>query len=156
LMSKKHWRPSRYAYYNTACVYTHTPSTASTTIIAPSANLTAALTSLEKSTCPGLSKTLIRWIGFVDSSDRRYSNEIDEVFNVISRSCSSGRQSRYRKVPAVFYEIIPFIEISKSVSVVFPWSTWAKMQKLRNYLSHCVVGQLLKIRQMRHFTAYTE
>lgn len=41
------------AYLNTVSVYTHTPSTVSTTTKAPSVILRAAVTSAEKSTWPG-------------------------------------------------------------------------------------------------------
>jgi len=49
------------AYLNTVSVYTQTPSTQSTTTKAPSVTLNAAVTSEEKSTCPGESIKLMRY-----------------------------------------------------------------------------------------------
>ena len=52
---------SAIACLNTVSVYTLTPSTQSTTTKAPSVTLKAAVTSDEKSTCPGESIKLIRY-----------------------------------------------------------------------------------------------
>ena len=49
------------AYLNTVSVYTQPPSTQSTTTKAPSVTLRAAVTSDEKSTCPGESIRLITY-----------------------------------------------------------------------------------------------
>jgi len=48
------------ACLNTVSVCTHTPSTQSITTSAPSVTLSAAVTSEEKSTCPGESIRLIK------------------------------------------------------------------------------------------------
>ena len=51
---------SRQAYLSTVSVWTQTPSTAHTTTMAPSVTLSEAVTSEEKSTCPGESIKFIR------------------------------------------------------------------------------------------------
>jgi len=43
---------------------------------------------------------------------------------VIPRICSSGRESRYRILPASFGEMMPFVAIRESESDVLPWSWW--------------------------------
>lgn len=53
---------------------------------------------------------------------------------VMPRSCSSSRESKYRTLPANLLEIIPFEANSESDNVVFPWSTWARIQIFRIFL----------------------
>lgn len=74
--------------------------------MAPSHNLTAVETSLEKSTCPGESMRLTIKSSF---EPRKSLNKSDMqlLFIVIPRSCSSGRLSMYLNWPAIRCEIIP-------------------------------------------------
>ena len=60
-----------------------------------------------------------------------YKTEMDEAFIVIILSCSSSRESMYLSWPASFLLMMLFDDMSESLSVVFPWSTCAKMQMLR-------------------------
>jgi hypothetical protein len=61
------------ACLSTVSVYTQTPSTVSTTTNAPSVTLRAAVTSEEKSTCPGESIKLIKKGSYLSESVRSYS-----------------------------------------------------------------------------------
>ena len=119
---------SSHACLSTACVCVHTPSTASTTSSAPSLSRAAADTSEQKSTWPGESIRLTRTSS--PPSAGRYASAIDDAFIVMPRSCSSSRLSMYRTWPASRDEMMPFDAISPSASVVLPWSTCARMQRL--------------------------
>ena len=117
------------AYRMTVRVYGLTPSTTSIITIAPSERLTAELTSMEKSTCPGESIKFIKCYFSSAGTPFRGGSlwacriDMDDAFIVIWRSCSSSRESRYRRVPANFCEMMLFEEISVSDIVVLPWST---------------------------------
>jgi len=123
---------SAIACRNTVSVCTHTPDTQSTTTRAPSVTRRAAVTSLEKSTCPGESIKLIkkpfsplsRWSGFVmntrslSSSSKNIEMAVDLI--VMQRSCSSFLVSVKRVSPALALAIIPALDTRESVSVDFP------------------------------------
>ena len=140
---------SAQAYLITVCVYGETPSLTSTRTNPPSDILNALLTSLEKSTCPGESTRLIKLccssISICYSPFSflllclilcAYSKEMEDAFMVIILCCSSSRESRYLSWPASFWLMIWFELMSESLSVVFPWSTWAKMLM---FLTLCVM-----------------
>ena len=52
---------------------------------------------------------------------------------VIPRSCSSSRESKKRILPAILWDIMPFVANNKSLRDVLPWSIWAKMHMLRTF-----------------------
>lgn len=52
-------------------------------------------------------------------------------------NCSSSRESKYLTFPAILWEMIPLVAKSESLSEVFPWSTWAKMQMFRTLAVLC-------------------
>mmetsp|Transcript_42535 Transcript_42535/g.49670 ORF Transcript_42535/g.49670 Transcript_42535/m.49670 type:complete len:208 (-) Transcript_42535:37-660(-) len=115
------------------------PSTTSMRTRAPSESLRAEETSLVKSTWPGESIKLILyscWLGSTPASFCSlvsrwtfwWNSVMEEAFIVICRICSSSRESMYFSFPASFWLMIWLFEISESDNVVFPWSTWARMQ----------------------------
>jgi hypothetical protein len=93
------------------CTCIATPSKASTRTTAPSLNLAALDTSLEKSTCPGESIKFIKY--FFPCCDL-YKRDIELDFIVMVFCCSSGLLSKYLIFPARLEDIIPFDEIKKS------------------------------------------
>mmetsp|Transcript_4131 Transcript_4131/g.15992 ORF Transcript_4131/g.15992 Transcript_4131/m.15992 type:complete len:217 (-) Transcript_4131:62-712(-) len=139
------------AWRSTVSVCTQTPSMVSTTTSAPSVTRRAAVTSEEKSTCPGESMRLMRkdlsliWMSspaasmasaLADSTSpcsKSYSKNMDTPVDlmVTPRSCSSARVSVKRASPAALAEMIPALDTSESVSVDLPWSTCAITLMLR-------------------------
>ena len=131
----------------TVSVWTQTPSIQSTTTKAPSVTRRAAVTSEEKSTCPGESIKLIKnsspklisgyegkgedkklpsvfcLIAAISSSLTRKYMEIAVDLIVIPRAFSSSLVSVNRVSPALDEAIIPAFETRESVKVDFPWST---------------------------------
>ena len=98
---------SEMAWRSTVSVCTHTPSTQSTTVSAPSVMRSAAVTSEEKSTCPGESMRLISNGSGCASSPLTahfgvYNRDIAALFMVIPRRCSSSRKSMNLNFPASF------------------------------------------------------
>ena len=142
---------STHACLRTACVWTQTPSTASTSTSALSLSRTAADTSLPKSTWPGESIRLTGTGGggahaaagaaaatSATSADSAAADDdgwkesaMEDDFIVMPRSCSSSRLSMYRSWPASRLEMMPLLAMSESLRVVLPWSTCAITQMLR-------------------------
>lgn len=133
----------------TVSVWTQTPSTQSTTTRAPSVTRRAAVTSEEKSTCPGESIKLIKnsvpvkdsmvsrrayghdnmrgtlpSVACLMSSKSSFSSsknmEIAVDLMVIPRSCSSARVSVARASPARELAMIPALDNRESVKVDLP------------------------------------
>lgn len=52
---------------------------------------------------------------------------------MIPRICSSGRESKYRILPASFGEMMPFVAIRPSESDVLPWSWWGLSKDTGGY-----------------------
>jgi len=129
LMNSVGLTPSRSAWRSTVSVWGIAPSTASTTTIAPSTARIARVTSPPKSTCPGVSMRLIRWL----VSSYSWVIETFAASIVMPRSCSSSSVSIASCSPAVSSEIIPAPASRLSVSVVLPWSTWAAMAMFRMF-----------------------
>jgi hypothetical protein len=100
--------------------------------MAPSHSRDAVETSELKSMCPGESIRLIRYSfdsggasGDVHLS-REKKREMAELSIVMPRSCSSGRESRYRILPACLAEMTPLVAIKASLNEVLPWS-WSDL-----------------------------
>lgn len=63
--------------------------------------------------------------GCASGEDRRRREKYKDIAEdsiVMPRSCSSGRESRYRILPASLGDIMPFVAMSASVREVLPWS----------------------------------
>mmetsp|Transcript_108479 Transcript_108479/g.302514 ORF Transcript_108479/g.302514 Transcript_108479/m.302514 type:complete len:213 (-) Transcript_108479:2-640(-) len=127
---------------STVSVCTAQPSMQSTTTMAPSVMRRAAVTSEEKSTCPGESIRLIKcgWGPFPSSSSSSKYRDTPVLLIVTPLSCSSARVSVKRASPACLAEMIPALQMSESVSVDFPWSTCAMtlMDRMLSVLSMIV------------------
>ena len=140
------------ALNSTACVCVHKPSKTSMTMSAPSHKRVAVDTSDEKSMWPGESTRLIKYSSGGGggggaaaapspsapagappprrSSSWNKSEMADECI-VMPRCCSSSVLSKNRILPANLGEMTPLEHTNESDKVVLPWSTCAKMQKLR-------------------------
>mmetsp|Transcript_19966 Transcript_19966/g.59487 ORF Transcript_19966/g.59487 Transcript_19966/m.59487 type:complete len:211 (+) Transcript_19966:514-1146(+) len=122
-----------------ARVWTHTPSAASTTTRAPSARRQAARASCPKSTWPGVSTTVTRYVRVPGppaspggGGPRRSCATLNaDSRSVIPRSCSSGVSSRYRRRPARRAGTTPFSASSQSTRLLLPWSTWPRTHTAR-------------------------
>ena len=131
-------------------VWTRTPSTASTTTKQPSDNLQAAQASCAKSTWPGLSMIVSKKSLVEVFNGEGHRSDTAEALKVMPRSCSSGRSSINRKVPASRGGIAPPSAKSQSTKELLPWSTWPMTQIVRhwfasfcNALSSWAVGRRL-------------
>mmetsp|Transcript_23123 Transcript_23123/g.49247 ORF Transcript_23123/g.49247 Transcript_23123/m.49247 type:complete len:203 (+) Transcript_23123:718-1326(+) len=143
LFTKRHgFTRSCKACRSTVSVCTAHPSMQSTTTMAPSVMRSAAVTSEEKSTCPGESIRLIKCClaPFPSSSSSSKYKDTPVLLMVTPRSCSSARVSVKRASPAALAEMMPALQIRESVSVDFPWSTWAMtlMDRMSSVLSMMV------------------
>ena len=87
--------------------------------------LRAAVTSEEKSTCPGESIRLTRYLLEAPYPVASISNIIEtpEDLMVIPCSFSSSIESSPQTVPAMSLEIYPDLAKKESEIVVLPWST---------------------------------
>mmetsp|Transcript_93931 Transcript_93931/g.303401 ORF Transcript_93931/g.303401 Transcript_93931/m.303401 type:complete len:203 (+) Transcript_93931:2076-2684(+) len=140
LFTKRHgFTRSASACRSTVSVCTAQPSMQSTTTIAPSVIRRAAVTSEEKSTCPGESMRLIRCgCGPLPSSSSSSKYRDTPVLLIVTpRSCSSARVSVKRASPACFAEMMPALQMRESVRVDLPWSTCAMtlMERIWSVLS---------------------
>lgn len=61
---------------------------------------------------------------------------------VIQRSCSSLRVSVKRVSPALAPAMIPAFDTRESVSVDFPWSTWAMTLMLRMFFFLSIMARI--------------
>jgi len=129
LMNSVGLTPSRSACRSTVSVWGIAPSTASTTTSAPSTARIARVTSPPKSTWPGVSMRLMRWL----VSSYVWVIETFAASIVIPRSCSSSFVSIASCSPAVSWEIIPAPARRLSESVVLPWSTCAAIAIFRMF-----------------------
>jgi len=92
------------------------PSTASITTITPSMALSALVTSPVKSTCPGVSRRLIRY----SPSSSSWTRLTAEVWTVMPLCCSISRKSVKSCSPASSKLMMPEAATRESVRVVFP------------------------------------
>ena len=118
----------------------------STITIAPSVTLNAAVTSEEKSTCPGESiKLTIKLfpsacLGKSKSEDNSKNKVMPVDFIVIPLSCSSALVSVNLVSPAESMDIIPAEATKESVKVDFPWSTCATTDMFRILCFFCMIS----------------
>ena len=106
------FNPSSKDFFNTKRVWGIGPSAASTSNNTESIERRTRSTSEPKSACPGVSTIFI----FVPL----YVMDAFFEYIVIPRSCSSASESMLTSL-----SVAPVCRKIASVSVVFPWSTWA-------------------------------
>src|SRR5215212_6903471 len=119
-------RPILRAFETTNFVCGMGPSAASTSTITPSTMLRIRSTSPPKSAWPGVSTMLMR-VPF-------QTTEVALARIVMPRSFSRSFESITRSATRWFSRKAPDCARSLSTRVVFPWSTWAMIAMLRNFM----------------------
>ncbi len=124
--------PCRSACRQTDSLCGSTPATASNTATAPSSTRSERSTSSEKSTWPGVSIRLIRWPSQVQLTAAA------KMVIPRSRSCGSKSVTVVPSWTSPRLWVLPVRYRIRSVTVVFPASTWARMPRLRTAVSGLV------------------
>ena len=126
---------SAHAALSAPRVCMRTPSIASTTSKHPSARRHAAHASCAKSTWPGESMIVRR--KSLSPFGAAHRNDTADALNVIPRSCSSGRSSINRSVPASRGGMAPLSANNQSTRELLPWSTCPITQMVRSWAGSC-------------------
>lgn len=117
--------PCRSACRHTDSLCGSTPATASNTATAPSSTRSARSTSSAKSTCPGVSIRLMRCPA---------QSQLTAAAKMVmprSRSCGSKSVTVVPSWTSPRRCVVPVANRIRSVRVVLPASTWARMPRLR-------------------------
>ncbi|SDC54805.1 hypothetical protein SAMN05216505_102538 [Streptomyces prasinopilosus] len=127
--------PCRSACRHTDSLRGSTPATASNTATAPSRTRSERSTSSAKSTCPGVSIRLIRC-----PSQVRLTAAAKTV-TPRSRSCGSKSVTVEPPWTSPRWCVVPVTYRIRSVTVVLPASTWARIPRLRTAARGLVYGE---------------